>query len=259
MIKVEKDLYPLVEDYLIKNKFCFDEYVGNELYMGSERQMRADVFGISKENDEKIIYLLEGKHYLKGRGNFSKVLCEAIPLLEFADYVYIFGISKEEDFQSVNKKYYEICQLLGIGIILLDGNGNIDEILNPRKNSVENLDKKEIIFRIFNRKVERSPISHIIFQSAFEYIKLNELDNCAQFIEVYNALFSKEDYKDRLREVLSNKHALDETGMRKAFQNEFGNSQSVKIRRMNRILDDYICITQKGLKNVKKPVLLDNL
>lgn len=258
MIKVEKDLYPLVEDYLIKNKSCFEEYVGNELYMGSERQMRADVFGITKIANEKIIYLLEGKHYLKGRGNFSKVLCEAIPLLEYADFVYIFGISNEEDFKSVNKKYYEICKLLGIGILLLNNEGNINEILNPRKNSMEFLDKKEIIFRIFTKKVERSPISHIVLQSAYEYIKLNDLEDCAQFIEIYNALFLKESYKNRLREVLSNKHSLDENGMRRAFQNEFGESNLVKIRRMNRVVDDYICFTKKGLKTSKESIILDS-
>lgn len=45
--------------------------------------------------------------------------------------------------------------------------------------------------------------------------------------------------------------------MRKAFQNEFSKSGYIKIQRMNRNIDDYICITKKGLKEVKEPILLD--
>lgn len=90
----EKDLYPFVENFLMKEKGCFKDYVGNELHLGVDRKMRADVFGLSKNNGENISYFMEGKLKLEGRIHFSKVLCEAMPLLEFADYVYIFGILK---------------------------------------------------------------------------------------------------------------------------------------------------------------------
>lgn len=257
MIQLEKDLYQLIEDYLILKKSCFKEYVGNELFMGSDRQMRANVFGISKDDSEKIIYLLEGKLRLKGRGNFSKVLCEAIPLLEFADFVYIFGISDEEDFKSVNKKYYEICKLLGIGILLFNENGDIIEILKPDKNVVGKSDKKEMIFRIFTKKIDKSPISMLIFQATYEYVKLNDLEGCAQFIEIYNSLFVKKDYKKILKETLSKDYSLNEISMRKTFQKDFGESDLVNIRRMNRAVDDYICITENGRKIVSEPILLD--
>jgi len=257
MIQMEKDLYPLVEDYLMRNKSCYKEYVGNELFMGSDRQMRADVFGISQDNGEKIIYLLEGKLRLKGRGNFSKVLCEAIPLLEFADFVYIFGISSEEDFKSVNKKYYDICKLLGIGILLFDEDGDMIEILMPDKNVVEKFDKKEMIFRIFTKNIDKSPISMLILQATYEFIKLKDDGNCAQFIEIYNSLFVEKDYKKRLKETLSKDYSLNEIGMRKAFQKDFGESDLVNIRRMNRAVDDYICITENGRKIVSEAILLD--
>ncbi|MCK4731357.1 MAG: hypothetical protein KAT65_02765 [Methanophagales archaeon] len=40
--------------------------------------------------DEQIIYLCEGKKELRCR-NFGKVVGEAVELLKYADYVYIFG------------------------------------------------------------------------------------------------------------------------------------------------------------------------
>jgi len=48
-------------------------------------------FGVSKSNqNEQIIYLCEGKKELKRR-SFGKVVGEAVELLKYADYVYIFG------------------------------------------------------------------------------------------------------------------------------------------------------------------------
>jgi hypothetical protein len=49
------------------------------------------VFGVSKSNqDEQIIYLCEGKKELK-RWTFGKVVGEAVDLLKYADYVFVFG------------------------------------------------------------------------------------------------------------------------------------------------------------------------
>ncbi|QUH22362.1 hypothetical protein HYG87_00570 [Methanobacterium alkalithermotolerans] len=255
MINFERDLYPLVEKFLIENKNCVKEYVGNELHMGSDRRMRADVYGYYRKNNSQVIYLLEGKHYLDGRSNFSKVLCEAIPILEFADYVYIFGMS-EENFELQNKKYYDICKRLGIGILILNENGDILEILKPEKNIIDPFDRKEILFRIFLKGIQ-SPIANLILQATGEYIQLNSIeDGCVPFIEVYNELFSKSEYKDILDQILNYKYALTDIGMRKAFQKEFGNSKYVKIQSMNRRVDDYICIKEEGIKLIKEPILL---
>ncbi|PKL69082.1 MAG: hypothetical protein CVV28_02920 [Methanobacteriales archaeon HGW-Methanobacteriales-1] len=255
MINVEKDLYPFVERFLIEKKNCFNDYVGNELHMGSDKRMRADIYGYSNNKDSKLIYLLEGKHYLDARKNFSKVLCEALPLLEYADHVYIFGISSN-DFEKQNKKYFEICKLLGIGILILDEYGEINEILVAKRNQLDEFDRKEVLFRIFLKGV-KSPTANLIFQAVCEYIKLNRLENnCVQFIEVYQELFSKEEYKESLDHIFNSNFVLTDIGMRNAFEKEFGNSEFVKIQPMSRKVDDYICITQKGRELIRKSILI---
>ena len=87
---LEKNLYPAVEDFLKTQKNCFAEYVGTELSLKrGKNRLRADVFGVSNQ-EEQIIYLCEGKKELKRR-SFGKVVGEAVELLKYADYVYIFG------------------------------------------------------------------------------------------------------------------------------------------------------------------------
>ena len=78
----EKDRYSAVEKFLKTQKNCLAEYVGTELSLKrGKTSLRADVFGVSKSNqDERIIYLCEGK---KG---FGKVVGEAVELLKYADY-----------------------------------------------------------------------------------------------------------------------------------------------------------------------------
>ena len=85
----EKDLYPTVEIFLKTQKNCPAEYVGTELSLKrGKTSLRADVFGVSKSNqDEPIIFLCEGKRELKRR-SFGKVVGEAVELLKYADYVY---------------------------------------------------------------------------------------------------------------------------------------------------------------------------
>ena len=86
----EKKLYPAVEKFLKTKKNCLAEYVGSELSLKRGRaSLRADVFGVSNQ-DEQIIYLCEGKKELKRR-SFGKVVGDAVELLKYADYVYIFG------------------------------------------------------------------------------------------------------------------------------------------------------------------------
>lgn len=250
----EKELYPIIERFLKEQKNCIDYYTGNEFHMG-EARMRSDVYGVSKDRE---IYLLEGKLKLEGRIHFSKVLCEAMPLLEYADFVYIFGIPDDMDFQVRNKRYLEVCELLGIGIILVNENGDLNILLEAKKTDAQILLKKETIYRIFLKKIG-SPISNLIFQACFEYITLrNDGDNCAQFIEIYENLFSNKEYKNILRKVLP-KHSLNKKGMRREFQNKFINSDLVKITRMDTVYEDYICLTDKGMEKGKYPVLLDNL
>ena len=96
----EKDLYPAVKKKSWRPpKNCLSEYVGTELSLKrGKTSLRADVFGVSKSNqDEQIIYLCEGK---KG---FGKVVGEAVELLEYADYVYVFGST--ESFE-INKNHF---------------------------------------------------------------------------------------------------------------------------------------------------------
>ena len=256
MIKLEKDLYNFVENYLIKSKNCISEYVGNELHLGQDRGIRVDNYGLSNLNNEKTIYFLEGKLRLDGRIRFSKVLCEAMPLLEYADYVYIFGIPGE-GFEEKNIRYIEVCKLLGIGILFLDELGNVKEFLEPKKNIIDKLEKKEMLFRIFIKRKSKSPIANLIFQSTYEYALKYDTNNCAPYIEVYNALLSNTEFLEILNRILKKNNVLNELGMRKVFQNEFNNSDLVNIQAMNRSVDDYICITPKGLKKVLQPILLD--
>jgi hypothetical protein len=103
---LEKKLYPAVEKFLKTQKNCPAEYVGTELSLKRGRtSLRADVFGVSKSNqDGKALYLCEGKKELKRR-TFGKVVGEAIELLKYADYVYIFGSTGnfETDFFTFGK------------------------------------------------------------------------------------------------------------------------------------------------------------
>ena len=221
--------------------------------MGSSHKLRADIYGISSSRE---IYLLEGKLRLEGRIHFSKFLCEAMPLLELADYVYIFGIPDDNDFEHRNRKYVEVCELLGIGIIFISDKGEIKVLLEAKKSDANTLSKKETIYRIFLKGLE-SPISNLIFQSIYEYIKLkNDDDRCAQFIEIYNAFFPSKEYKVILKKILKG-HKLSKMGMRREFQNKYANSDLVEITRMNNVVEDYICLTDKGMAYGKTPILLD--
>ena len=61
----EKELYPAVETFLKTQKDCLSEYVGSELSLKrGKTSLRADVFGVSNQ-DEKTIYLCEGKKGFK--------------------------------------------------------------------------------------------------------------------------------------------------------------------------------------------------
>ena len=191
------------------------------------------MFGISNDS-ENLIYLLEGKLKLEGRIHFSKVLCEAMPLLEFSDYVYIFGIPDDDDFELRNKKYLEVCELLGVGIIFISEDGIINRIIEAKKTDAYIVSKKETIYRIFLKDLN-NPISNRIFQACYEHLKLrNDGDCCVQFIEIYENLFSNKEYKNVLKSILKG-HSLNKMGMRREFQNKYMNSDLVEITRMNTV------------------------
>ncbi len=81
----------------------------------------------------------------------------------------------------------------------------VREILSHKRNKIGNLIKKEMLFRIFLKDVKK-PISELIFQSCYEYLKSSG-KNCVRSIEAYESLFSNNEYKKVLNEILKNKEA----------------------------------------------------
>jgi len=257
----EKDLYPAVEKFLKTQKNCLAEYVGTELFLKrGKTRLRADVFGVSNQ-DEQIVYLCEGKKELKRR-SFGKVVGEAVELLKSADYVYIFGSTESFENEDLEDQISK-CERLGIGILSVNFNENggvVKELLEARRNSVDKQDKKEVLLRVFVKDIDK-PISEIIFQTAFEYVKLNcdigEEAPCVRFIDVYNRIFSGEEFKERVRSVIG-PHTLEAVDVRAEFQRRYGKSPYIWIDKntgSDRLYDD-ICFTEEGLKNGKSPILL---
>ena len=217
------------------------------------------MFGVSNQ-DEQVIYLCEGKKELKRR-SFGKVVGEAIELLKYADYVYIFGSTASFETEDLEDQISK-CERLGIGILSVNFNENggvVKELLEARRNNVDKQDKKEVSLRVFVKDIDK-PISEIIFQMAFEYVKLNcnigEGMPCVRFIDVYNRIFSGEEFKERVRSVIG-PHTLTDRDMRREFQRRYGNSRYSRIERKADILDDIICFTEEGLRKGKGPILLN--
>ena len=251
----EEELYPDIREFLINQKNCFPEYCNFELYL-SELSRRIDVFGISKENGgEKVIYLSEGKKELLKNKNFAWVIGEVLPLQRYGDYVYVFGAGG--DFEDEDKAYVEECKRLGVGILLFDERGKIDELLEPVRNDIESSVKQKMLLKIFLRDTS-TPIADLIFQGVYEYAKLKS-DTAlpsAKFIDVYNCLFKNEACKEAVRSI-TGYHTLKDIDVRRAFQREYGGTPYVEIERMGSRLDDFICITEEGMKMVREPILLD--
>ena len=134
------------ETFLKRQKNCLAECVGTELSLKrGKTRLRADVFGVSKSNqDEQTIYLCEGKKELKRR-SFGKVIGEAVELLKYADYVYVFGSTGSFETEDLEDQISK-CERLGIGILSVNFNENggvVNESLEARRNSVDKQDKKE--------------------------------------------------------------------------------------------------------------------
>ena len=253
----EKDLYPIVECFLFKNKGCIEDYIGNEL---SFKHFRTDVFGVSINDEKKRVYLLEGKLYLDGRDSFSKVISETSYLKGYADYIYIFGRIKDK-FKENNLPSIKECEDKGIGILTIDSNNEIHEFLKAKKVPINSLNKKEALFRVFNKKFksndQKTYIADYILQATYEYT-LNTSKKCAKFIDIYNELFSKEEYKELLRKILGGNHILNAKGMRGAFEKEYGGSYYIGIIKDKKVIEDQLCVNEKTLEKVKPPILLDN-
>ena len=256
----EKDLYPAVQTFLKLQKNCLSEYVGNELSLKrGKKSIRADVFGVSNQ-DGKTLYLCEGKKELKRR-SFGKVVGEAVELLKYADYVYVFGSTESFETEDLEDQISK-CERLGIGILSVNFNENggvVKELLEARRNSVDKQDKKEVLLRVFVKDTDK-PISEIIFQTAFEYVKSNcdigKEAPCVRFIDVYNCIFSGEEFKERVRSVIG-PHTLEAVDVRAEFQRRYGKSPYIWIDKSTGRLHDNICFTEEGLKNGKSPILLN--
>ncbi|MGB7001623.1 MAG: hypothetical protein WBE22_06385 [Halobacteriota archaeon] len=256
----EKYLYPAVEKFLKTQKNCLSEYVGSELSLKrGKASLRADVFGVSNQ-DEKTSYLCEGKKELKRR-SFGKVVGEALELLKYADYVYVFGTTASFEAEDVEDQKSK-CETLGIGILSVNFNesdGVVKELLEARRNNIDKPDKKEVALRVFVKENDK-PISEIIFQTAFEYVKSNcdieEAMPCVSFIDVYNSIFADEEFKVRVQRVIG-PHTLEPKDVRAEFQRRYGKSPYIRIERKADIFDDIICFTEEGLRKGKSPILLN--
>jgi hypothetical protein len=250
---LEKDLYPAIENFLKTQKNCVSEYTGTELLLKKGGKPRVDVFGISDEG-KKTIYLCEGKKDLRYRRSFSNAIGDAMDILRYGDYVYVFGSGNldADDFEDQISK----CKTFGIGILSVDASREemvVHEILEAQRNEVEDLDKKEVSLRVFVRGVN-TPIADIIFQAAYEYIN-REQTHCVSFIDVYDGYFTDENVKEMVRRVIGH-HTLTDRDVRQEFQRRYGNSRYSRIERKADILDDSIGFTEEGLRKGKSPMLL---
>jgi len=249
----EKDLYPAIEKFLKTQKSCVSDYVGSELLLKKGRKPRVDVFGISDEG-KKVIYLCEGKKNLRERRSFSNAIGDAIDILRYGDYVYVFGSGNldADNFEDQISK----CKTFGIGILSVDVSREemvVHEMLEAQKHEVKDLDKKEISLRVFIRGVN-IPIADIIFQAAYEYIT-REQTKCVSYIDVYDSYFTDENVKEMVRRIIGD-HTLVDRDVRAEFQRRYGDAPYIRIERKADILDDDICFTEEGLKKGKSPILL---
>ncbi|RLG71544.1 MAG: hypothetical protein DRO11_04220 [Methanobacteriota archaeon] len=258
---LERELYGAVRNFLVEQKLCCSEYVGSELFLRrGDQRLRVDVYGVSLSEAGKTIYLCEGKRELKHR-SFGRVVGEAIELLKYGDYVYIFG--SEKGFETKDKEdQLEKCEKLGIGVLAVEVHGQnylVRELLKPKRNKLGEMDRKEVIFRVFTRGL-KNPVANIIFQAAFECVTLGYslgVDKpCVRFVDVYNLLLPDEEHREMVRRVIGGRHTLLDKDVRKAFQKSYGKSPYIRIKREDNILNDIICFTEKGMEKGKKPILL---
>lgn len=200
------------------------------------------------------MYLLEDKVVLDGRRYFSKVLMETIPLQTYADFIYVFG-GKPDNFEKSNEDYIKECESKGIGILLIDDNKKVIPYLEAKRNQT-NLAKKEAIYRIFNQTVQENLIAEFIYQSTYELYKKTN-NRCAKFTDIYNALFSDEDYKIILDKILKGKHKLTEEGMKPAFRKVYGKKTYFEIIENQKGSLEQICVNENTEIRARPAILLD--
>ena len=73
----------------------------------------------------------------------------------------------------------------------------VKELLEALRNNVDKQAKKEVLLRVYVKDIDK-PISEIIFQTAFEYVKSNcdirAKMPCVRFIYVYESIFGDEEF-----------------------------------------------------------------
>jgi hypothetical protein len=103
-------------------------------------------------------------------------------------FINVFGSTESFEDEDVEDQISK-CERLGIGILSVNFNENggvVKELLEVRRKNVDKQDKKEVSLRVFVKDIDK-PISEIIFQTSFEYVKLNcdigEEMPCVRYID----------------------------------------------------------------------------
>lgn len=251
-INEKNDLSDLIKVFLEEDVDCFQDYIGKDLSVGGRKKI--EFYGVSKDKNEKLVHFITGRFKEDDKKDFFEFYKRGLSFKEIADYVYIFDIYTD-NFEETNKFDIEYCKEEGIGILLLKDN-RVYNFLTPEKNDIDNLKKKETIYRIFLNDLKK-PIGKIIFQAFYECIVLSPGEgNCLHYIQIYNSLFSDSKYRDVLKKILPT-HELSDVGMRKGFGNQFKDGEYVQIQKKDEPIWHYICMTDKGDKLGKEPILLD--
>ncbi|GBE18927.1 hypothetical protein BMS3Abin16_01537 [archaeon BMS3Abin16] len=140
MFKHECEMYPLVKDFLIKKQECNEEktgYTSEKKCLTDEgktlslalfgRSIEPDVYGI--DDTKGIIYLAEGKITHEGR-SFDEAIVQGVTYQRFSHYVYVFfPIIEDAD---ILKHLKELCEEYGLGLLLIDYQRQVEEIVTPK-------------------------------------------------------------------------------------------------------------------------------
>jgi len=136
-IKSEKKLYQLIGNYLYNNKYK----VAYEVSVGKFHPRKIDIVGI---NHKKVVSV-EVK-----LNNFNKTFQQAYTRLFYSDNVLMAFPKKYADY--VNKKYINILNNYGIGLLSI--NSNVNEIIAPKKSQLLIPHRKERLIDNFNLKLK---------------------------------------------------------------------------------------------------------
>ena len=136
----EKDLYPIVFDYLV------DKYELNYGGTADDRPISLplfntkifpDIFGLANSKSGNIVVMAEGKRTLNGR-EFDICKGQGITLQRFANYVYLF-FPRDSWLQLTNEERQECvkqCADLSLGLLVVNmANSICKEICSPKMNN----------------------------------------------------------------------------------------------------------------------------